>query len=77
MRGQENMLKKALVTIATFGLVGIQALAWAGDAAEMAEVCIDCHDVEEFEGMSADEIAAGTTEANANNQKMAKGPTTR
>ena len=66
------MLKKTLLTIATFGLVGIQALAWAGDPAEKAEVCIDCHDVEEFEGMSVDEIVTLTAEANANSEKMAK-----
>ena len=66
------MLKKIFTIIVTFGLIGVQGAALAGGPEEMAEVCIDCHDVEEFEGMSADEIVAGTAEANENNKKMAK-----
>ncbi|UCC15302.1 MAG: hypothetical protein JSW21_05025 [Gammaproteobacteria bacterium] len=65
-------MKHLLLVITAFGLVAFQGICWAGDAAEKAEACIECHDVEEFEGMSADEVAAATEEANANSKKMAK-----
>jgi mono/diheme cytochrome c family protein len=38
----------------------------------MSETCIECHEIDEFEGMSAEEIATATTEANANSKQMAK-----
>lgn len=66
------IMKKFLIAIAALGMVFFHATTWAGDAAAKAEVCIDCHDADEFEGMSADEIAAATQEANANSEKMAK-----
>ena len=65
-------MKKLLIAIAALGMVFFNATSLAGDAAAKAEVCIDCHDAEEFEGMTADEIAAATAEANANSDKMAK-----
>lgn len=65
-------MKKILIAIAAFGMVICHATSWAGDAAAKAEVCMDCHDVEEFADMTADEVAAATAEANANSEKMAK-----
>jgi cytochrome c553 len=65
-------MKKTLVSIAAMGLMALGGLAWAGDAAEMAEACLDCHEMDEFEGMSADELMAATKEGNANSKMMAK-----
>jgi mono/diheme cytochrome c family protein len=66
------MMKRILISIAALGLLGLQGIAVAGDPAEMSETCIECHEIDEFEGMSAEEIAAATTEANANSKQMAK-----
>jgi len=65
-------MKKILIPIAALGLAAFQGVAWADDAAAKAEVCIDCHEVEEFKGMDAEQLAAASKEANANNKMMAK-----
>ena len=65
-------MKKILISMTAIGLAAFHGVAWAGDPAELAETCIDCHDVEEFEGMDAAELMAATKEANANSEKMAK-----
>ena len=65
-------MKKMIVPIATLILFGIQAPVLAGSPAEMAETCIDCHDVEEFEGMDAATIVSKSAEGNANSKMMAK-----
>jgi cytochrome c553 len=65
-------MKRICVSIATLGLFVLQGAAWAGDPAEMAEACIDCHDMEEFEGMDAATIVAKSADGNANSKMMAK-----
>jgi cytochrome c553 len=65
-------MKTILVAIGALGLFVFQGAAWAGDAAEMAETCIDCHDMEEFEGMDAATIVSKSAEGNANSKMMAK-----
>lgn len=65
-------MKTILLSIATLAMCVGFGTAWGGDAAEMSEICIDCHDVEEFEGMDAGTIVSKTAEANADNKKMAK-----
>jgi cytochrome c553 len=65
-------MNKILVPIATLVLFGIQAPVLAGSPAEMAETCIDCHDVEEFEGMDAAMIVSKSAEGSANSKMMAK-----
>jgi cytochrome c553 len=64
-------MKKLLISIAALGLVAWQGMAWAGDAAEMAEVCLDCHEFSEFEGMDAAALMTATKEANAAEKEMA------
>lgn len=65
-------MKRMLIGVATVGLMAMQGIALAGDAAENAEVCIDCHELEEFKGMDAAALAAGVETGNANNKMMAK-----
>lgn len=65
-------MRNLLTVFAALMLAAFSGVSWAGDAAAMAETCIDCHDVEEFADMTADEVAAATKEANANSKKMAE-----
>jgi cytochrome c553 len=65
-------MKNLLVAVAAIMLAAFQGISWAGDAEAKAEVCIECHDVEEFEGMDGAAIMAASKEATANNQMMAK-----
>ena len=65
-------MKNLLIVLAALTLAAFSGVSLAGDAAAKAEVCMDCHDVEEFADMTADEVAAATAEANANSEKMAK-----
>ena len=58
--------------MAAIALIGMHGTALAGDPAEMVEACLECHEVDEFEGMSADEIVAASKEANANSKMMAE-----
>ena len=59
--------------IISFTAVGL--FAWHGlilaDAGATAEGCIDCHEVDEFEGMDAAALEAAAKEANANNKMQA------
>jgi len=65
-------MKKVLISIATLGLIALQGTAFAGDPAEMAELCTDCHEFSDFEGMSVEEMSAAFNEAKAENKKKAK-----
>ncbi len=67
-------MTKSMLTagIAALGMMVWSAGALAGDAAENAEVCIDCHELEEFKGMDAAALAAGVETGNANSKMMAK-----
>ena len=65
-------MKRMLIGVATVALMAMQGIALAGDVAEKAEVCIDCHELEEFKGMDAAALAAGVETGNANNKMMAK-----
>jgi hypothetical protein len=60
-------MKKAIISFAVFGLVTWQGLAWA-DGAEDAEVCMSCHELAQFQGMDAAELAAG--EASSDDEMM-------
>jgi len=64
-------MNKTFIALAALGLLTWQGLAW-GDAAATAEACIDCHDLEEFQGMDAAALAAGVATGNADNKMMAK-----
>jgi len=64
-------MKKTMISLAALGLFAWQGLVWA-DAAATAEECIDCHEVDEFEGMDAAALLAASKEANASNKMMAK-----
>ncbi|MGD8533016.1 MAG: hypothetical protein PVI25_01425 [Gammaproteobacteria bacterium] len=66
------MMKSTAIGIAVLGMMGWHAGALAGDAAAKAEVCIDCHELEEFKGMDAAALAAGIETGNANSKMMAK-----
>jgi nitrate/TMAO reductase-like tetraheme cytochrome c subunit len=66
------MMKTTLIGIAVLGMMGWHAGALAGDVAGQAEVCIDCHELEEFKGMDAAALAAGVETGNANSKMMAK-----
>jgi nitrate/TMAO reductase-like tetraheme cytochrome c subunit len=66
------MMKSTAIGIAVLGIMGWHAGALAGDAAAKAEVCIDCHELEEFKGMDAAALAAGIETGNANSKMMAK-----
>ncbi len=65
-------MKKFLIAIAALGLTAWQGFAWAGDAAEMSEACMDCHELDEFKGKDATALAEGFKTANAENKMMAK-----
>jgi cytochrome c553 len=65
-------MKRIPVAAAAAALLAMSGTAWAGDPAEMAETCIDCHDVEEFAGMDAATIVAKSAEGNAESKMMAK-----
>jgi len=65
-------MKKLLIAMAVFGMVAWQGLAWAGDAAATAETCMDCHEMDEFKGKDAAELASEYKEGVANNKMMAK-----
>jgi len=67
----DKTMKKFLLSMAALGLVAAQGIAWGGDA-ETADVCIDCHELEEFKGMDAAALAAGVEKGNADNKMMAK-----
>lgn len=64
-------MKKSMIYVAALGLFGWHSLLLA-DAAATAEGCIDCHEVEEFEGMDAAALLAASKEANTSNKMMAK-----
>lgn len=54
-------MNKLTIALLVAPLVAFSGAALAGDAAAgkaKAETCMDCHAGEDFEGMSADEIAA-------------------
>jgi len=65
-------MKKFLIPIAALGLVAWQGFAWAGDAAEMSGVCMDCHELDEFKGKDAAAMTEAFHTANAENKMMAK-----
>lgn len=65
-------MKRTLTFVAALGLVAWQGIAWAGDAEEMTGACLDCHELSEFAGMSADELATAAKEASANDEMMAE-----
>ena len=65
-------MNRLLIPIAALGLVVVQGTAWAGDAAEKAEACFDCHEMDEFAGRNGAEILAAAKEANASNDMMAE-----
>jgi cytochrome c553 len=65
-------MKRLLISIATLGLVAWNGLALAGDAAEMAETCIDCHEMSEFKGKDFAELEKEYHEGIAQNKMMAK-----
>jgi hypothetical protein len=64
-------MKRIFISLTAFGLIACQGVAWA-DAAANAETCIECHDLEEFQGMDAAALAAGVEKGNADNKMMAK-----
>jgi len=64
-------MKRIYFALAAFGLFACQGVAWA-DAAANAETCIECHDLEEFQGMDAAALAAGVKTGNDDNKMMAK-----
>lgn len=66
------MMKKILIMLGALVLGGWQSAVLAGDAAAMAEGCIDCHDMEEFKGMDAAALAEGIKTGAADNKMMAK-----
>jgi cytochrome c553 len=66
------MMKSTMIGIAVLAMMGWHAAALAGDAAGKAEVCIDCHELEEFKGMDAAALAAGVETGNADSKMMAK-----
>lgn len=65
-------MNRLLIAIATLGLIAWNSLALAGDAAEMSETCIDCHEMSEFKGKDAAELEKEYHEGVANNKMMAK-----
>lgn len=65
-------MKNLLVVVAAIMLLAFQGISWAGDAEAKAEVCLECHDAEEFEGMDGAAIIAASKEASANNKMMAE-----
>lgn len=65
-------MKRLLISVAALGLVAIQGSAVAGDPAEMAAVCTDCHEFSDFEGMSAAEISEGFSASVESSKKKAK-----
>jgi len=65
-------MKKVLISFAALGLIAFQGTAFAGDPAEMAEMCTDCHEFSDFEGMSVEDMSAAFTEAKEGNKKKAK-----
>ena len=65
-------MKKFLIPIAAMGLVAWHGFAWAGDAAEMSEGCMDCHELAEFKGKDAAALAEGYKTGVADNKMMAK-----
>lgn len=66
------MMRSTLMGIAVLGMMALHSGALAGDAAAESEVCIDCHELEEFKGMDAAALAAGVETGNANSKMMAK-----
>jgi len=53
-------MKKLTIALVSVPMALFSAAAIAGDAAAgeaKAEVCLDCHEAADFEGMSADDIA--------------------
>jgi cytochrome c553 len=64
-------MKKTIISLAVLGLFAWQSQVSA-DVAETAEGCIDCHEVDEFEGMDAAALEAAAKQANAENKMMAK-----
>jgi cytochrome c553 len=53
-------MKKITIALLSVPMALFSAAALAGDAAAgaaKAEVCLDCHEAADFEGMSADDIA--------------------
>lgn len=65
-------MKKLLIMAAGLVLVATQGVSWAGDAAEKAEICIDCHEIDEFKGQDAAALTEAYNTANTENKKMAK-----
>lgn len=65
-------MKKVIISIAALGLAAMQGSAFAGDPAEMAELCTDCHEIADFEGMSVEDMTAAFAEAKEGNKKKAK-----
>ena len=65
-------MRKVLISIAALGLVAMQGSAFAGDPAAMAELCTDCHEFSDFEGMSAEDMTAAFAEAKEGTKKKAK-----
>jgi hypothetical protein len=64
-------VKKILIAVSVLGLVAWQGMASAGDAAGNAEVCLDCHEFSEFNGMDAAQLSTAIEEANKNDKDMA------
>jgi cytochrome c553 len=68
----DTQMKKFLISIAALGLISWHGFVLADDAAAMSETCMDCHELDEFKGKDAAELAEGYKKGIANNKMMAK-----
>jgi cytochrome c553 len=65
-------MKNFLISIAALGVISWHGFALAGDAAAMADTCMDCHEIDDFKGKDAAELAEGYKQGIASNKMMAK-----